>query len=515
VSIVFAKVVHELGHAYTAVRHGVKVPTMGIAFLVLWPVLYTDTTEAWKLSSRRQRVEIAIAGMAAELLLAVFATLVWSFLPDGELRSVVFVIATTTWVITLLINANPLMRFDGYYLLSDLLEIQNLQDRAFALGRWKLRELLFGLREPCPENLEDRKRNFMVAYAYGTWLYRFFLFLAIALLVYALFFKVAGIILLLVELAWFIGRPVYKEMQEWYARREQMRWNRNSIVTLLLLAGVTALLVIPWNVSLQLPALMQAPQQVNLHAPVASQVVQVHVTTGEQVVEEQLLFSLESPETTHRIELAEKRVAVLRQQLARGQARARFLEENMILQERLVEAVTELEGYRLQQAQLSVRAPFAGRLSDLDPDLQPGRWGNAKLLLASLVSEQRPLVEAYLGEQGIGRVYIGSEARFYPDNPDLDPLSVSIDSISEANIRELDTPYLASVYGGPIGVQVDDSGALIPVDSLYRVSLESEGLQPRLSHPERGMVRVVAEGRSLLSRLWQQTGMVLVRESGF
>ena len=120
-AVFLAKIVHELGHAYTAKLYGLRVPTMGIAFLVLWPVLYTDTSDAWKLPNRRQRLSIAAAGMLAEIGLAGIATLLWSFLPDGPIRSALFMVATTTWIITLLINSNPFLRFDVYFFLSDFL----------------------------------------------------------------------------------------------------------------------------------------------------------------------------------------------------------------------------------------------------------------------------------------------------------------------------------------------------------------------------------------------------------
>ncbi len=92
-----AKIAHELGHALTAKRLGCRVPTMGVAFLVLWPVLYTDVTEAWKLTSRRDRIAVGAAGIAVELTIAVWAGLAWALLPDGPARSAAFVLATTTW----------------------------------------------------------------------------------------------------------------------------------------------------------------------------------------------------------------------------------------------------------------------------------------------------------------------------------------------------------------------------------------------------------------------------------
>jgi len=125
--LIIVKVLHELGHAYTAARYGVRVSSMGIAFLVMIPVLYTDTTDAWRLKSSRQRAWIDAAGMIVELAVAGLATLLWVFLEDGPVRSAVFALATTGWVVSLLVNLNPFMRFDGYYLLADSLGIPNLQ----------------------------------------------------------------------------------------------------------------------------------------------------------------------------------------------------------------------------------------------------------------------------------------------------------------------------------------------------------------------------------------------------
>ena len=189
-TLLLVKTAHELGHAYTARRFGCRIPVMGVAFLVMWPMLYTETSEVWKLPARNQRLAVGAAGMAAELALAAMATLAWSFLPDGPARSAAFFTATLSWIMTLTFNLNPFMRFDGYYLLSDWLEIHNLHDRAFALGRWRLRKALLGLGDPPPEALPADRLRFLILFSYATWLYRLLLFLGIAMLVYYFFFKV-------------------------------------------------------------------------------------------------------------------------------------------------------------------------------------------------------------------------------------------------------------------------------------------------------------------------------------
>ncbi len=144
--IFFAKMLHEFAHAYTAKRYGVHVPTMGVAFLVLVPVLFTDATDAWKLANRSKRMAITLAGIIAELALAGLATVLWAFSEPGIMQSTWFVLATITWIGSLLINANPAVRFDGYYALSDWLGVENLQDRSFSLLRRQFYRIFFGLK---------------------------------------------------------------------------------------------------------------------------------------------------------------------------------------------------------------------------------------------------------------------------------------------------------------------------------------------------------------------------------
>ena len=121
-SLVIVKSLHELGHAYMSVRYKLRVPTIGIAFMVLMPVLYTDTSGAWRLRSRRQRLMIDGAGIfcrigprrRSDLIVGVFYLTV-------DCGFAFFAVATTSWVTSLAVNLNPLMRFDGYYILSDTL----------------------------------------------------------------------------------------------------------------------------------------------------------------------------------------------------------------------------------------------------------------------------------------------------------------------------------------------------------------------------------------------------------
>ncbi|UCF76982.1 MAG: hypothetical protein JSU71_06915, partial [Betaproteobacteria bacterium] len=269
-ALAVAKSTHELAYAYVATRYGVRVAHMGVAFMVLWPLLYTDTAESWKLSNPRQRLAIAGAGIGAEFALAGLATLGWSIVADGALRNALFFLATTSWVITVGINASPFMRFDGYFLLSDLLDMQNLHERSGALARALLRRQLLGWNEPDPEYFPSRLRAFLIAFALVTWVVRLTIFIAIGLAVYYFFFKLAGIFLLAVELGWFVVRPVLAELKVWHARRAETT-RRAKFGWLLLAVLMLIMLAVPWQDRVDGPGWACAAAQHVLFAPLPGQ----------------------------------------------------------------------------------------------------------------------------------------------------------------------------------------------------------------------------------------------------
>ena len=267
VAIFVVKLLHELGHAFSAKSYGCRVPTMGVAFLVMWPVAYTDTNETWRLTNRFHRLRVASAGIATELVIAVWATLAWALLPAGGLQSAAFVLATTSWVATLAINASPFMRFDGYFILMDALDMPNLHGRSFALARWQLREWLFGLGRTPPEYFSRTKAMALVAFAWATWIYRLVLFLGIAVLVYHFFIKLVGIFLFLVEIVWFVAKPLASEIAVWREMWPQIRRQARSRKTGLWMVGLCVLLVFPWPGRIGASAVLRPQESWPVFAP--------------------------------------------------------------------------------------------------------------------------------------------------------------------------------------------------------------------------------------------------------
>ena len=514
-TLVCVKLFHELGHAITACRFGCRVPSMGVAFMVMWPVLYTDTSEVWKLRSRRARFAIGAAGVGAELLIAVLATLLWNFLPEGPARSSAVLVATVTWITSLLINLNPFMRFDGYYLLCDLLGMDNLQDRAFALARWHLRELLLGLGEAPPEVYSAPRQRVILLYAYATWIYRLLLFVGIAFLVYHMVFKLAGILLMMVELVWFVTRPIWRELQAWWIRREIIHWNRHTFMTLLLLTGLIGLMVIPWQNSIEAPALVSAKNHVRLYAPLPARVTHLAVSKNQRVNQGDLLLSLQAPDLEEEITQITAQIEALQWRIDHATTQAATLENSTVMQKEMVELLTRRQGYQHRVARLQITAPFAGVVTEIEKGVIPGRWLTPTTPLIELLDPEKLHIEAFVTESEIERIVPQATGVFSANDAELSPFTVRLSGMDHTAVQFLPKPYLASLYGGSIAVWEDQHKRLVPFDAMYRMTLAPIDLPNEILYEYPGIVRMEAETKSMIQTVWRLFIRVFIRESGF
>lgn len=509
-----SKVVHEFGHAFAASHFGCRVPTMGVALLLGMPVLWTDVTDAWRLSDRKQRLTIDAAGMVAELTLAVLATILWTMLPDGSFRSGIYLLASTAWVLTLAVNLNPFMRFDGYYLLADGLDIANLQDRSFALAKWRMRESLFGFGFPAPEQWSVKRGYLLLLYAYGTWIYRLILFTGIAWAVYYFFFKALGLFLFAVEIGWFVVRPMYKEIAAW---RELIvahdRPIRPGLGWLLPMAAL-AVLFVPWQTHLLVPGLLQAQAQSTLYSPQPGMVTDIMVHEGETVKTGQVLIKLTSPDLDFKIASTQRKWAELSEQLASQSLELQLARHNPVDSEALQSTLAELEGLRADHKKLTIRAAFSGRMRDLSDILRPGEWIAKDEVLGDIETPTASVV-AYVEEADISRLKVDGKGRFYPEGGDLSPFAVRVVSIDKTGTRQLNDVELASTYGGAVAVRPDVEKRLVPEQGIYRILLQVENANLKLPMTVRGRLSLVAPPESLIGHLVRLATAVVVRESGF
>lgn len=512
VALGMAKIVHELAHAYTARRLGCRVPTMGIAFLVMCPMLFTDVNETWKLPRRRDRLAVGSAGAMAEMVIAVWSTALWAFLPEGPLRQAAFMLGTVTWVSSLMINLSPFMRFDGYFMLMDALDMPNLHPRSFAMARWWIRETLFALGEQPPERFSRAATRRLVAFAVAVWAYRLSLFLGIAALVYHFFIKVVGIGLFAVEIGWFVILPVALEIKEWRRRATAVRASRRTRWSLgAALAGLL-LAVVPWHTHVVAPALMKAPKTAGLYAVTGARLARIGVDHSQAVSAGQTLFILDSPDLDGQKAKVAARLVALRYELEAISFDAGFREQTGVLRQELAAARAENDGIEVQKQRLVITAPFDGILTDILPDLHPGDWVSPKDRLATVKAVAgEAVVEAYIGEDDLSRVSEGDTATFLPEASGRDSTRCLIVGIDRSPVRILVDPEIAKPYGGGIAVRGKES-ALVPEGSIYRVHLAA-GTGP-VPAQLRGRVRIEGRAESLVARGIRAVIAVVLREWG-
>lgn len=510
VALSATKVLHELGHGLAARRFGCRVPSMGVAFLVLWPVLWTDTTEAWRLVRRRDRLLIDASGMLAEISVAVLATIAWAVLPDGHARNAAFTLSSSTWLLTLLVNTSPLMRFDGYYLLSDLLDIPNLQDRAFRLTRWRIREWLFRPGVAPPERFAPAMAATLTIYSLASWVYRFFLFVGIALLVYHFAFRALGIILMGIELWYFVFRPIASEIVVLARIGSATPINRHGIATLIALAVMVGLLVVPWRGRVDAPGVLRAARQATLYTVEPGRLVKL-TENGARVAAGAVLFTLESADIDHVLRTSAAQLAGAQADLASRSfdpERRRAQQAAMAMASAAAATLAHAEA---RAADLAVLAPFAGVMTDVPAWLRRGDDLKRLEPLGVLIDPMAPIVEAYVAEADLDRVLPGAKAVFLrEDGPRVELLVRDIERVST---RLLEAPELASPNGGELPTRKDARGGNVPEHAVYRVQLTFAGAPPVVTRRIAGHVVIEAPAESLARATYRRAVAVLRRES--
>ncbi len=514
-TLILEKALHELGHAYTAKYYGCKVPTMGIAFLVMFPLAYTDVNDAWKLQQKKARLWIGAAGIATELSIAAWSTFLWTILPDGALRTSVFLLATTTWISTLLINASPFMRFDGYFVLMDYLEAPNLHARAFQMGRWHLRETLFKLNQPCPEVSQPELRRFLKYFAWIVWLYRLIVFSGIAALVFYAFPKPLGPFLGAVEIYWFIAKPVVNELKTWWTMRDQIQASSRSMTTLIVCGSVILMATIPWNGRIEAPAMLKPAQQSTLALETPAQLASIQVSSGDEARPDQILARFSNPDLAYQKRILEKRQEQIEWQLQAGNSNREALNQRQILIAELKKIASEMQGVESKVAGLELRASHAGRVEWQDLDLNPGDWVPANQALGTLDEYDRQHIIAYVSQQDLARLQLDNKGTFVSDSGAFPAINVKVVGISADSSRILPDPALSSPYGGDI-LSRTSGQQVLPEYAVYQVRLEpSEQPGKEFMTSLTGHVTLHGEAQSLLAPFWKSFIASIRREAGF
>jgi putative peptide zinc metalloprotease protein len=513
-----AKVLHELGHAYTAKSLGLRVPRMGLAFVVMFPMLYTDTSETWRLVRRRDRFAVAAAGVRMETMVAAWALLAWCVLPEGSVRSALFFLATTSWVVTLGVNASPFMRFDGYYMLSDATGLPNLHEEAARTVRHTLRRWILGLNEPAPQVQGMPAPPWLLSFGLVTLIYRVTLFVSIALLVYHQFFKALGLLLFAVEIGWFILWPLGRELAAWWeARRRLSLW---AVLRLLMLAVLlAAIFLVPWQSRVRAEGWIRSAQEFAFYSPRPAKVADI-APTGQRSTGDRLV-RLTSDDLQLREAKAQLQLDALNQRLLAESAQAVQSAVNVEAQAGSARSTrelwnqrwVELKGAGSEGQQLALMAPFPGQWVDVPSNVIPGSFVNRQELLGRYIDSADWVAEAFVDEDEVKRLEVGASAKAYFHDAEGTSVIAKVVAIDDVPLDALPHEMLAGRHGGYLQT-VDDASSLRPRRSLFRVRMHLSGTPP-MQQARLAAFSIVSERSSLGDRLWRSAVSSLIFQANF
>ena len=530
------KVLHEFGHGMSCKHFGGECHEMGVMFLVLTPCLYCNVSDSWMLPNRWHRAAIGAAGMYVEVVLASICTFIWWFSEPGFLNYVCLNVMFVSSVSTILFNANPLLRYDGYYILSDILEIPNLRQKASTILNRKLGSWCLGLEEPEDPFLPKRNQGFFAFYTVASALFRWVILLSILFFLNKVFepygLKVIGQMIALASLWGLIVMPFWKVYKFFNVpgRFSKVKKVRMYATLLLLASFVSGVFLIPFPSSVLCDFELQPRGASSVYVEVEGTLREILVEPGQRVDAGEVLARLENIDLE--IEIAQLRG---QRNAARSQLNSlrqlRFSDEAASLQLDVVSKRFDSVSEQLEQKlkdlkRLELVAPAAGTV--IPPPNRREHTSDARLDLASWSGS--PLEDRNLGAtlvpDGAENLYcmIGDPDRWdavlVVNQRDLDwvseglavrlmfeesPYHVFISTIQYVATRELDavSPQLASTSGGPVPAQTNPDGSVRPLSTSYQAVVELDNSLGLFRNGLIGQARIKTKPRTLASRLYR------------
>ena len=472
------KTLHELGHALAVRRWGGEVHEVGIALLVLVPAPYVDASAASAFMSRQQRAQVSAAGIMVELALAALGLLVWLNTQPGLVQDIAFVVMFIGSVSTLLFNANPLLRFDGYYVLADVLDLPNLATRSNAYWNHLLRRHVLRVRADPPQ-MGAGERKWLLAYAPLSLFYRLFISLVILLWVGGKWLMIGvllAVYLGITMLVWPLVRWMRQALAAAAPGRELARVHLG--LGLLVLVPGLILFALPMPFGTVAPAVVWLPDQAYVRPEVDGFVVELPVRDGAAVRPGDLLAVLDNPDLVSARDRLASRLLGLRAEQYQLLLRDPLGAQNQA--EEITRTEAELARAEERIGQLHVHAQAAGRLvMPRQADL-PGSYAKQGVPLGYVLGEGDALVRAAIPVQDAYQVQHrtrAAEVRL-AEMPGVElPAKVRLDV--PAATRKLPSPALGDRGGGPFATDPadkDGTQALEPV-FLFDLTLAGQHLE--------------------------------------
>jgi putative peptide zinc metalloprotease protein len=533
-TLAITKVIHEFGHGLTCKHFGGECHEMGVMFLVMTPCLYCNVSDSWMLPNKWHRAYIGAAGMYIEIVIASICTFLWWFSEPGLLHQICLSTMFICSVSTVMFNANPLLRYDGYYILSDLMEIPNLRQKSTTILNRKLGAWCLGLEQPEDPFLPQRNQVFFACFTIAAAIYRWLILFGIIWFLYKVFepygLKVVSQTLAVISITSLVAMPLYKVGKFFYVpgRLDQVK-RKNVNITLSILA-VAALFImfcpLPYRVlcTLELKPRNASP----VYAEVPGVLEEIDVKPGQKVAAGEKLGTLVNLDLVYDIREIESQIKKNEVKIETLK-KAQFSLKDRSAALELPEVTKSLESLRIQLKhkqvdfkRLELVAPVAGTV--LPPPEVPARPSNGGDLPRWSGS---PLEEKNLGAYMAGdmRLFceIGNphdwEAHIAIDQDDIDfvqigqPVTVKLDEmpyrsfhtqISEIGPEIKVSPrHLSSKAGGELMSKSDESGMERPLNTTFQALAAIEDPDGRLIQGLRGTAKISANWQPLGQRVWR------------
>lgn len=501
-SMVLLKTLHEFGHAYACRHFGGEVHVMGVMLMIFTPVPYMDATASWAFRSRWQRAFVGAAGMIVEVFVAALAAMVWSSTGPGLVNSLAFNVMFIASVSTLLFNLNPLLRFDGYYILSDLLDIPGLHTRSSRHLRHLAERHLFGYRKSVSPARSRKEGGWLTAFGITSGFYKVFVFVAIILFV-ADKFLLAGLIMAILCVVSFAVVPVVRFAGYLMHSPQLERTRLRAVgVTAGLLAGLFLFLqIVPWWHHFRAPGVLEAESFAEVSSASAGLLQEIATPSGTQVKAGQLLYRLRDPEMNYLLEAARAEAEEANNRFRKAVSVASAdLEPLAIYREAAGQRLAQLQQ---RQADLDVRAPLDGVWVAPDIDDRIGMWIPRGAALGHVVGEGAYRFSAVIAQSEVSRLFedqIRSSTVRLRGQSEHD-IKVEDLLIIPANRDKLRSAALGWMSGGDIQVSAGDASGRTVVEPFFEVlaKVEPDSAVDFL-HGSSGQIRFTLPPEPLLPR---------------
>ncbi|MFP6738559.1 MAG: hypothetical protein VCD34_07430 [Planctomycetota bacterium] len=466
------KGLHEFGHAFTVKRYGGEVHVMGIMLLVLTPLPFVDASAASAFRSKRQRILVSSAGMMVEIFLASLALMLWLNIEPGLIRTILFNVIFIAGVSTILFNINPLLRFDGYYILADLIEIVNLRSRSTRYLSHVLEKNLLGNKEAVPMPATPGERRWFIFYSIASFIYRIFILTAIIMFIASKFFFVGAALAIWAVIAWGI-LPIYKVVKYIVSspRLYKVRARAVGASGGVLLAVLLLMFVIPLPMHTRADGVIWVPEQAIIRAGADGFIVEILAPPGSSVRKGDPLLRIHD-------EMAELDLKVHAEELAETRARYDeiWLQDRVraeVLKKEIAHREDKLRRTSQKITQNIVRSDSDGIFIIPQPQDLPGRFIRKGTPLAHVLNLETLTARVVVPQDQIDLVRestYGVEVRLAENIASTLPADIQREV--PAATDELPSSALGSAGGGNIATDPYDQRGVRAMERVFQFDLD-------------------------------------------